>query len=53
MSATYESDMKYCEEAIRHGSLSFHAASLLLPKVVRNPCLALYAFAAWQMMKLI
>lgn len=44
MSATYESDMKYCEDAIRHGSLSFHAASLLLPKSVRNPCLALYAF---------
>ena len=44
MSATYESDMKYCEEAIRHGSLSFHAASLLLPKAVRDPCLALYAF---------
>jgi phytoene synthase len=36
--------MKYCEEAIRHGSLSFHAASLLLPKAVRDPCLALYAF---------
>ena len=38
------SDMDYCEQAIRHGSLSFHAASLLLPRSVREPCLALYAF---------
>ena len=37
-------DMAYCEEAIRHGSLSFHAASKALPKSVRNPALALYAF---------
>ncbi len=37
-------DIAYCEEAIRHGSLSFHAASLALPKRVRNPALALYAF---------
>lgn len=44
MNATYESDKKYCEDAIRHGSLSFHAASLLLPKAVRDPCIALYAF---------
>ncbi|MEX0310646.1 MAG: 15-cis-phytoene synthase, partial [Tateyamaria sp.] len=33
-----------CTEAIRHGSLSFHAASKLLPKRVRDPALALYAF---------
>ena len=37
-------DMAHCEEAIRHGSLSFHAASKALPKGVRNPALALYAF---------
>ncbi len=37
-------DMAYCEEAIRHGSLSFHTASKALPKDVRNPALALYAF---------
>ena len=37
-------DMAHCEAAIRHGSLSFHAASRLLPAHVRNPALALYAF---------
>lgn len=37
-------DMEYCREAIRHGSLSFHAASRLLPAKVRDPALALYAF---------
>jgi len=37
-------DMEHCEEAIRHGSLSFHAASRLLPARVRDPALALYAF---------
>ena len=41
---TIDSDMTYCENAILHGSLSFHAASLALPKSVRTPCLALYAF---------
>lgn len=40
----YESDMEACREAIRHGSLSFHAASKLLPARVRDPSLALYAF---------
>lgn len=44
MTPTAQSDMEYCQDAIRNGSLSFHAASLLLPKVVRDPCLALYAF---------
>ncbi|MEL6169409.1 MAG: phytoene/squalene synthase family protein [Pseudomonadota bacterium] len=38
------SDMAACREAIRHGSLSFHAASRLLPAKVRDPALALYAF---------
>lgn len=37
-------DMAHCREAIRHGSLSFHAASKLLPRKVRDPALALYAF---------
>jgi phytoene synthase len=37
-------DLEACTEAIRHGSLSFHAASKLLPKQVRDPALALYAF---------
>jgi 15-cis-phytoene synthase len=37
-------DLAHCEAAIRHGSLSFHAASRLLPSVVRDPALALYAF---------
>ncbi|MEM6637789.1 MAG: phytoene/squalene synthase family protein [Pseudomonadota bacterium] len=37
-------DMEHCREAIRHGSLSFHTASRLLPASVRDPALALYAF---------
>ena len=37
-------DLDHCREAIRHGSLSFHAASKLLPSTVRDPALALYAF---------
>ncbi len=37
-------DLAHCEAAIRHGSLSFHAASRLLPPAVRGPALALYAF---------
>ncbi|MFC3614260.1 15-cis-phytoene synthase [Lutimaribacter marinistellae] len=37
-------DMAHCVEAIRHGSLSFHTASRLLPARVRDPALALYAF---------
>lgn len=37
-------DLAHCREAIRHGSLSFHAASKLLPAKVRDPALALYAF---------
>jgi len=39
-----EDDLEHCREAIRTGSLSFHAASKLLPAKVRNPALALYAF---------
>ncbi len=37
-------DMAHCRAAIRTGSLSFHAASRLLPSRVRDPALALYAF---------
>ena len=37
-------DLDHCRAAIRHGSLSFHAASRLLPARVRDPALALYAF---------
>lgn len=37
-------DLAHCKEAIRHGSLSFYAASKLLPAEVRDPALALYAF---------
>jgi phytoene synthase len=37
-------DLEHCREAIRHGSLSFFAASKLLPAKVRDPSLALYAF---------
>ncbi|MEM8849823.1 MAG: phytoene/squalene synthase family protein [Pseudomonadota bacterium] len=36
--------MAHCREAIRTGSLSFHAASRVLPRSVRDPALALYAF---------
>ena len=37
-------DLKHCEDSIRTGSYSFHAASRLLPRSVRDPALALYAF---------
>jgi 15-cis-phytoene synthase len=37
-------DMDHCRAAIKAGSLSFHAASRLLPARVRDPALALYAF---------
>ncbi|MFQ6549418.1 15-cis-phytoene synthase [Aestuariibius sp. 2305UL40-4] len=37
-------DLAHCRAAIRTGSLSFHAASRLLPRSVRDPALALYAF---------
>jgi phytoene synthase len=37
-------DMAACREAIRTGSYSFHAASRLLPRKVRDASLALYAF---------
>ena len=37
-------DLAHCRAVIRTGSLSFHAASRLLPADVRDPALALYAF---------
>jgi len=37
-------DMAACRAMIRTGSLSFHAASRVLPARVRDPALALYAF---------
>ncbi len=37
-------DIKACRDSIRHGSRTFFAASLVLPKRVRNPSYALYAF---------
>lgn len=37
-------DRAACRAAIRDGSRTFHAASLLLPERVREPALALYAF---------
>lgn len=37
-------DRAACRSAIRGGSRTFHAASLLLPERVREPALALYAF---------
>ncbi len=37
-------DLEACRAAIRTGSLSFHAASKLLPEHVRDPALVLYAF---------
>ncbi len=38
------SDRAACREAIRSGSRTFHAASLILPAAVRDPALSLYAF---------
>ena len=39
-----QDDLRACEAAIRTGSYSFYAASRLLPRRVREPALALYAF---------
>ena len=41
---TIDADLAHCRAAIRTGSLSFHAASRLLPRSVRDPALVLYAF---------
>ncbi len=37
-------DLAHCQAVIKTGSLSFHAASRMLPESVRNPALVLYAF---------
>jgi 15-cis-phytoene synthase len=42
--ATRASDLEACRALLRHGSKSFFAASLLLPRSVREPATALYAF---------
>jgi 15-cis-phytoene synthase len=44
MKAISATDMETCRAMIRTGSLSFHAASRLLPANVRDPALVLYAF---------
>jgi phytoene synthase len=44
MTMIQPSDLAHCRAAIRTGSLSFHAASRLLPASVRDPAFALYAF---------
>lgn len=41
---TTVSDMAACRALLRHGSKTFFAASYLLPKRVREPASALYAF---------
>ncbi len=42
--ADTDADIEACRAAIRQGSRSFFAASLLLPAAVRRPAYALYAF---------
>lgn len=44
MTVPSPSDLEVCRAMIRTGSLSFHAASRLLPSAVRDPALVLYAF---------
>jgi phytoene synthase len=43
-SVSNRTDTIQCEELMRGGSKSFFAASRVLPKRVRNPAIALYAF---------
>lgn len=42
--AGHEADLAACRALLRSGSRSFHAASLLLPRRVRAPAAAIYAF---------
>ena len=44
LTAQAVADMAECRAALREGSYTFFAASLLLPKAVREPASALYAF---------
>ena len=39
-----DGDLHACRQLLRHGSRTFHAASYLLPRRVREPATALYAF---------
>lgn len=39
-----QADRTACRQLIRTGSKSFHAASLLLPRPIRDPAYAIYAF---------
>ncbi|MFN0218713.1 MAG: phytoene/squalene synthase family protein [Hyphomicrobium sp.] len=41
---THFADLKVCRDLLRTGSRTFFAASFLLPKRVRDPATALYAF---------
>lgn len=40
----YADDLARCREILRHGSKSFYAASQILPRRVREPASAVYAF---------
>lgn len=42
--AAFAADIAACRGLLRHGSRSFFAASLLLPRSLRDPASALYAF---------
>ncbi len=44
LSAQARADMAACRAALREGSYTFYAASLILPRSVREPASALYAF---------
>jgi phytoene synthase len=44
MTDRFQQDLAACRDLLRVGSKSFHAASLLLPRRVRDPATALYAF---------
>ncbi|MFK8029545.1 MAG: phytoene/squalene synthase family protein [Gammaproteobacteria bacterium] len=44
LSAEAKRDIALCRETLRQGSQSFYAASIILPKDVREPASALYAF---------
>ena len=44
MTVSFQDDLAACRDLLRAGSKSFHAASLLLPRRVRDPATALYAF---------
>jgi 15-cis-phytoene synthase len=42
--AAFKADIAACKAMLRSGSRSFYAASFFLPKSVREPAMALYAF---------